>query len=286
MELFWSALLSGVVTGGYYALIGVGLALVFGAMHVVNLAHGEVLMVAAYTTYLAYTGWSLPLPAAAGLGVAAAGLTGAAAYGLIVPIRRASPLSSMVLTYGVAIVLISGMLELWGADPRSIAFAPFLAGIALGPLRISVGEGVAFLVSLAAVALVWLFLHRTWTGRAVRAVSQNRTAAASLGVNPFAVDAVAFVLGALLAGLGGALVVMVQSVTPVGAPLFTIKAFVVVVLAGLGSAAGVLCAGFLLGIGEALTSAFFDPALSGLVAFALFLGVLLYRPQGLFGERT
>lgn len=285
MDLFFSALFSGLITGGYYALIGIGLALVFGAMHIVNLAHGEVIMVAAVATYVGYSELGWPLVTAIALGVGISAVVGALTYGLLFPIRNAPPLNGMVLTYGVAIMLIYGVLELYGANPRSIAYTPFVRGVGLGPLRVSMGELVVFGVSLLAVGGVWLFVNRTWMGRAVRAVSQNRLAASSLGINPFRIDAVTFILGAALAGLGGALIITVQTVTPVAAPLFTVKAFVIVVLAGLASTTGVLVAGFILGVAEALTGAFFNPALTELVAFALFLAILLFRPEGLLGRR-
>lgn len=283
MELFLNALASGLAQGGIYALIGVGLALIFGAMHVVNLAHGEVLVAGALLTYL-LAGAGLPLWGAILLGGGLGGLLGLGLYGLLLPVRREPPISSMVLTYGVALVILYGLVEAFGTDLRNLTYPAWVRPVHLGPIRLALGEIITLGMALLAVGGVAWFLKQSWPGLAVRALTQNREAAIALGISPLAAEALAFALGSALAGLAGALLVVVQPIAPMAAPLFTVKAFVVVVLAGLTSPLGVALAGLLLGAVEGL-SALVNPAWGELVAFLTFVLMLLFRPQGLFGRR-
>ncbi len=282
MELFLSTLASGLALGGVYALIGVGLALVFGAMHVVNLAHGEVLLLGALLAYLGAQA-GLPLGAAILLGSALGGLLGLLLYALLLPVRREPPLSSMVLTYGAALMLLYGAIEAFGTDLRNLDYPAWAVPLELGPVRLARGEVTTLALALLTVAGVAWFLRHTWAGLAVRALAQNREAALAMGIPPWSTEALAFGLSSALAGLAGALLVAVQPIAPMAAPLFTVKAFVVVVLAGLVSPLGVALAGLLLGAVEGL-SALVSPALGELSAFLAFLLVLLSRPEGLLGR--
>lgn len=287
MELLVRALLPGVILGGYYALVALGLSLVFGAMQVVNLAHGEILLLGGYVGYVLFALWQADLPWVLLASMLAAAAAGAVLYGLLLPTRRGPPVNTLVLTYGAGIVLMNLMLQIWGADYRTIAYPALVKPVPVAGLPISSAEALAFLISVAGTAAAWLILDRTWIGWAIRAVAQNRVAAATLGLQPAAIDAAAFLLGSALAGLGGALAGMIQSLTPVSAPLYTAKAFIVVVLGGLASVPGVLAAGLLLGLAESV-AATINPSLSELAGFLLFLGVLMWRPQGLVpgGEKA
>jgi len=283
MELLLSTLASGLSQGGIYALIGVGLSLIFGAMHVVNLAHGEVLVAGALLTYIAASA-GLPLPLAIFLGSALGALLGLFLFLLLLPARREPPLSSMVITYGAALILLYGILELFGANLRTLAYQEWVKPVILGPIRLALGELLTTGIALLAVAGVSWFLTKTWMGLGVRALAQHREAAISLGIPPLSAEASAFALGAALAALAGSLLVAVQPISPVAAPLFTVKAFVVVVLAGLLSPSGVALAGLLLGTVESL-STLLNPALGELLTFSVFILILLFKPEGLFGKR-
>jgi len=261
----------------------VGLSLIFGAMHVVNLAHGEVLVAGALLTYIAASA-GLPLPLAIFLGSALGALLGLFLFLLLLPARREPPLSSMVITYGAALILLYGILELFGANLRTLAYQEWVKPVILGPIRLALGELLTTGIALLAVAGVSWFLTKTWMGLGVRALAQHREAAISLGIPPLSAEASAFALGSALAALAGSLLVAVQPISPVAAPLFTVKAFVVVVLAGLLSPSGVALAGLLLGTVESL-STLLNPALGELLTFSVFILILLFKPEGLFGKR-
>lgn len=275
-DLF-ASILVGVAVGGYYGLIGVGLSLVFGAMDVVNLAHGETVVIGALVTYaVASAGW--PLPAAMAAGALAAVVTGLATYALLIPVRKEPPLTGLVLTFGVATILVNAMLQIWTADDVTLTIPMLIYSVGIGQFSLARGQLLVVVVALAAIILLHQILRHTRLGWSIRAVAQNRDAATTVGISPIVVDGIAFALSALLAGIAGAFLVTVQGVSPVVSSLITIKAFVVVVLAGVGSTWGVVAAALVLGIAELVTSSYFDPTLAPLVAFGLFLAVLLLRP--------
>ena len=275
-DLF-ASILVGVAVGGYYGLIGVGLSLVFGAMDVVNLAHGETVVIGALVTYaVASAGW--PLPAAMAAGALAAVVTGLATYALLIPVRKEPPLTGLVLTFGVATILVNAMLQIWTADDVTLTIPMLIHSVGIGQFSLARGQLLVVVVALAAIILLHQILRHTRLGWSIRAVAQNRDAATTVGISPIVVDGIAFALSALLAGIAGAFLVTVQGVSPVVSSLITIKAFVVVVLAGVGSTWGVVAAALVLGIAESVTSSYFDPTLAPLVAFGLFLAVLLLRP--------
>lgn len=280
------SLLSGVLEGGNYALYSLGLAFVFGILRVINLAHGEVVVLGGYVAYWLLVGWgwnpilALPLAAAAG------GAVGLVAYRLFLRRVHAAPeLNTLILTFGLGIFLANLFLQLWSGDLRNVEVDWLARPLSLGPLRASVGELVAFGVSVGGVLGVQAFLGRTRAGRAIRVTAIDRDAAALAGIDVDRVDRGAFVIGGVLAGTAGPLLGMLAHVSPdVGAPL-TVKAFILTVLAGVGSISGLLAAGVILGVGEAMTVTFASSSFRELFGFALFVVILLVRPTGLFGAR-
>ncbi len=281
------SLLSGVLEGGDYALYSLGLAFVFGILRIINLAHGELVVLGGYVAYWALVRWgvnpllSLPLAAMAG------GAVGLTSYRVFLRRIRAAPeLNTLILTFGIGIFLANVFLQLWSGDLRSIEVDALQRPLSLGPLRISTGELVAFAISLAGVLGLEAFLRRTEAGKAIRVTAIDRDAAALAGIDVGRVDLGAFVIGSMLAGVAGPLLGILAHVSPgMGAPV-TIKAFILTVLAGVGSIAGLLASGVILGIGEALTVTFFSSSYRELFGFVLFLVILLVRPTGLFGERA
>jgi len=282
-ELVLQALYSGVLTGSSYALIALGLALVFGTMKIINLAHGELVLLGAYIAYTCESALGvnplLAIPAAIVVVCIATALT----YALVARIGRDRELNSLLLTYGVGVMLTNGALLLWKADIRSTRSAWLQEAFVMGPLYSMRSELLFFVVSVAIIAGLWWWLARTWAGRAVRAVASNREAAKLMGIDPHRVELASFVVAGLLAAFAGVAIYSFGVIQPSLGTSLTIKAFVITVLAGMGSVPGVLVGALLLGITESLTTTFLSSALQELAGMVLFLVVLFALPNGLFG---
>jgi branched-chain amino acid transport system permease protein len=280
------SILSGLLEGGNYALFSLGLAFVFGIMQIINMAHGEFLVLGGYVAYWMLVAWGLnPLLA---LPIAAL-LSGGVAFlnyrFFIERIRTTIELNTLILTFGIGIFLSNLYLQLWSADIRNISVHWMENPIQLGGIYISLGEMVTFIISFAGVIALHIFLRRTKMGKAIRVTAIDRDAAALSGINVDRVDLLAFSIGGILAGLGGPLLGMLSFVSPGTGIAITVKAFILTVLAGVGSIPGLIAAGMILGVGEALTVTFISSSFRELFGFALFLIILLVRPSGLFGKR-
>jgi branched-chain amino acid transport system permease protein len=284
-ELVLQALYSGVLTGSLYALIALGLALVFGAMRIINLAHGEIVLVGAYVAYACEAALGinplLAIPVAIVVLAAAMALT----FALVDRIERDRELNSLLLTFGLGVMLTNAMLLVWKADIHSTRSTWLQDSIVLGSLYSSRAELVFFLASVALIAALWWWLRRTWAGRTLRAAASNRAAAELMGIDPRRIELISFVVAGVLAAFAGVAIYCVGVIQPnLGAGL-TIKAFIITVLAGLGSMPGVLVGALLLGVAETLTTTFASSALQELAGMLLFLLVLFILPGGLFGGR-
>lgn len=282
-DLLLQSLWSGLLLGGTYALVALGLALVFGAMKIINLAHGELVLLAAYIAYTFETRLGInpmfAIPVAIPFVCAAA----AVAYFLVSRIRTDRELNSLILTYGIGIILTNGVLLVWSADVRSTGSAWLQDSLTLGPLFSMHSEVLSFAISVVLMIALWWWLSRSWYGRAVRAISSNRDAARLMGINPRKTELVSFVVAGLLASVAGVAIYSTSAIQPsIGEPL-TVKAFVITVLAGVGSIPGVLVGAVLLGVTEALTVTLYSSAVQQLAGMVLFLVVLYVLPNGLFG---
>jgi branched-chain amino acid transport system permease protein len=284
-ELLLQALYSGALTGSSYALIALGLALVFGAMKIINLAHGELVLLAAYVAYSFEAAFgSNPLLAIPGAMLVVSVAT-FCTYGLVSRIKRDRELNSMLLTYGVGIMLTNAVLLIWKADIRSTKSAWLQEPVVVGPLYSARGELLFFVIGVMLIAGLWAWLNRTWAGRALRAVASNREAARLMGIDPRRVELASFLVAGVLASFAGVALYSVSVIQPALGAGLTIKAFVITVLAGLGSIPGVLVGALLLGIVESLTTTLASSALQELTGMLLFLLVLFVLPNGLFGNR-
>jgi len=283
----FQSLLSGLLEGGNYALYSLGLAFVFGIMQIINMAHGEFLVLGGYIAYwlLVKAGLNplLSLPIAALL---AGGVSFINYRVFLQRIRTTVELNTLILTFGIGILLSNLYLQLWSADIRNISVHGMESPLGLAGVYISLGEIVTFVISFFAVLGLYLFLRRTKLGKAIRITAIDRDAAALAGINVERVDLLAFSLGGALAGLGGPLLGMLSFVSPGTGIAITVKAFILTVLAGVGSIPGLIVAGMILGVGEALTVTFVSSSFRELFGFTLFLVILLIRPSGLFGQRT
>jgi branched-chain amino acid transport system permease protein len=284
---FVQAFLNGLLVGGVYALIASGMALIFGVMRLVNFAHGAFLMLG---TYLSYYGWVLlglnpylffPLWGVV-LFLFAVGI-----YRVLVRrVMGANDFLQILLTEGISLALIGLAQLVFGADYRQINLPIANRITGFGSLHFSVGYILSFAVSCLLVIALTQFLARTEMGRAIRAVAQNRSVAPLMGIRVERVSAITFGLGIACAGIAGALLLPIFWTNPtVGAP-YTLKSFVIVVLGGMGSVQGAALGGLLLGVAEQFTAYTWADRYAEVVNFIIFLLVLLFRPQGLFGGKA
>lgn len=286
LELIQQAVFSGLLVGSVYALVALGIALTFGAMKIINLAHGELVLLAAYMAYMieSRTGWN-PY-AAIPLAFAVTGLVSIAVYLLVARIREHRELNSLILTFAIGIILTNAILLVFASDVRSTRSPLLQDAVSFGSLYAMNAEIVAFAVSLALMAGLWWWLKRSWYGRAVRAVSSSRDAAMLMGIDPARVELAAFLVAGILASAAGVALYTMSVVQPSLGLGLTVKAFIVTVLAGVGSIPGVFCAALLLGVTEAMTVTLASSALQELAGMVLFLLVLFFLPNGLFGARA
>lgn len=282
-DLILQAVYSGLLQGGSYALIALGLALVFGAMKVINLAHGELVLLAAYIAYTVESklGWNplLAIPVA----VIVVTITSSLLYFLVGQVKTHREINSLTLTFGVGVILTNLVLVIWSADVRTTNSTWMQEAFIVGELYSMRSEVLFFIVSIVLIAALWWWLSRSWYGRAVRAVSSNRDAAKLMGINPGRTELVSFIVAGILAAFAGVALFSYGVITPAYGAVLTVKAFIITVLAGLGSIPGVLIGAILLGVAESLTITLASSALQELAGMGLFLLVLFVMPNGLFG---
>ncbi|MGI4940535.1 MAG: branched-chain amino acid ABC transporter permease [Janthinobacterium lividum] len=274
----------GVLLGGIYALVSVGLNLIFGVIRVVNFAQGEFVMLGMYGTFAAYATLGIDPYLAVVLVVPALFVLGAAVQRVLLAPLRAEPTMQIFATFGLLLLLQNLVLAATRGTAYSVSSPLAQISVAVGPVQI----GLSRLIVLAAATLVALglgaFLRRTMLGRAIRAVAQDRQAAILMGVNAEQIYMITFGAGAALAGLAGCLLTPIYTLSPQIGTNFILPAFAVVVLGGLGSVLGAYVGGFIVGMTEALAGYYLDPALKNAVLFAVFILVLVVRPSGLFGQ--
>jgi len=286
VETFAQSLVSGVLTGALYAMIGIGLTVVFGVMRIINLAHGEMVMLGMFGAFWGQALWHLDPFLSLLLWAPVMFVAGALVYRFLLrPILPGGELNTLLYTAGLSLLVANVALLAWSGDYRTITLS--YGALPLRPLGVSIAVplGIAFALAIAITAALWLFLGRTDLGRAIRAVSQNGEAAVLMGIEVERVALVTFGLGTALAGVAGVLLAPSLYLYPTVGELLIVKCFVIVVLGGLGSVPGAIAGGILLGVVESLGAVYVSSAYKDGIGFALFLGVLLYRPSGLFGAR-
>ena len=278
-------LINGTLQGGVYAAAAVGLSLIFGVSGILNAAHGELVMLGAFSTYWLFTLYHidalLTLPISFVLLFA---LGWALQYFLLNRTLGRPLLLSLLVTFGISLILVNTALRLWSGDYRMMRIPYFQQSLILGDFIVPLSRVVACVVAVAMVAgLSWL-LAGTRVGRMIRATAQDREMAQMLGVDPRAVYALTFGLGAGVSGVAGSLVAFYTPVEPNMGLTYTLFAFAVVVLGGLGYTAGVVWGGLALGVAQALTETYLEAGLSLLVAFALLYAILRFMPAGIMGK--
>jgi branched-chain amino acid transport system permease protein len=276
---------SGLLIGGIYALVAIGLNLVFGVMRIINFAHGEFLMLAMYGAFWL---WRLGIDpyVAVVLIVPVMAMMGAITERYLIRYTLASHAHVKIfVTLGLAIVLQNLALLLFGADYFSVKTPYQTMTWGVAGLSISVPRLVATVVMILSALGLYLFLRYTDFGKAIRATAQDSTTARLMGINVERVYMVTFAIGTAFIGLAGCVLIPVYYVFPTVGTDFVLVAFVVVVLGGLGSLPGAVVGGFLIGVVEQFSGFFMDTSLRQIVYFGFFIAVLVLRPAGLFGQR-
>ena len=284
METFAQSLTSGLLTGALYAMIGIGLTVVFGVMRIINLAHGEMVMLGMFGAFWGQALWKLDPFLSLLLWVPVMFLGGMLVYRFL--LRKIIPggeLNTLLYTAGLSLLIANLALFAWTGDYRTISLSYGQEPVRPFGISIAVPLAVAFVVALAITAALWLFLSRTDLGRAIRATSQSGEAAILMGIDVERVAMVTFGLGTALAGAAGVLLAPSLYLYPTVGELLIVKCFVIVVLGGLGSVPGAIAGGLLLGVVESLGAVYVSSTYKDGIGFVLFLAVLLYRPSGLFG---
>ncbi|KRE09634.1 ABC transporter permease [Bosea sp. Root381] len=278
------AILDGLMIGGVYAVISIGLTLVFGVMGIVNFAQAEFLMLGMFVAYYAWAWLGLDPLLAAPLAFVVVFLLGAAMQRVLIRrVLKAPEVAQIFLTVGLLIVLENAALLMFGSSFRSVSTPYQTSSLQLGPLFVSVPYLAAFAMSVASGLALWIFLKSSWFGRAMRATAQDPMAARLMGINADRMHMLAFALGVGLTAFGGAVILPYLTASPTVGAQFVVLMFTVVVLGGLGSVAGAVVGGLAVGIIQSLSTLVFPIQLQNLVLFVVFIGVLAFRPKGLLG---
>lgn len=280
------SVVAGGLMGAIYALIALGLSLVFGVMNVVNFAHGDFVMFAMYLTYvlgsaLVWDAVSTPL-----ITIPIMFVFGYIVYYLIIDrTLRQLYVVQLAVTVGLQIFMRAMALIIWKAQPRALQYSFIQGNIEIFGISILTSRLISAIVSLVFIAAVAYFLNKTWAGTAMRAASDDFDVAALMGVNYRRTYALTFGIGAALTAVAGGLLMSFQQTDPVGGVRFGLLSWCVLALAGLGSIPGLIIAGVIVGIAETLTMSFFDPRSRLLAIYLIFILVLWLRPRGLFGRK-
>jgi branched-chain amino acid transport system permease protein len=280
------AIILGLLIGGVYALMASGLTLIFGVMNVINVAHGAFLILSAFLTYSIWTGTGLdPLVTIAITTPAMFGFGWLLYSGAIVRIRAAPAAASVLLTFALALVLEGVMGLVWGNTSHAVRPPYFNQSFTVGELFLPKAQVYGCLVAIGVLVALWMFLTRTWTGRAIRASAVNPQGARLVGVNVAAVATMTFAIGVATTGAGGSIIGVLYPFLPGSHYLWISRLLGIIVLGGMGSLPGAIVGALLIGVGESLTATYISPQWTTAVPYVVIFLVLLGRPQGLMGAR-
>jgi len=275
----------GILTGLVYGLMALGLSVIFGVVRVVNFAHGEFTVIAMYAAFVLFTALKLdPIIAMLPIAIVFFGIGYLLQMVLINPFVGRAEHEQFILLVGLAIVIVNALLMIFGPDAHptnlSYAFDSYLVGsLIFDKVRV-----YAAIAALGVASALFLFFRFTQTGTAIRACADNLVGAAVVGLNINRLYALTFGLGLACVGAAGALMVTIADVAPSLAPAYTLLAFTIVIIGGLGSMAGALIGGILIGVSEALAGFLVAPSMKSMFSFGLLIAVLILRPQGLMGR--
>jgi branched-chain amino acid transport system permease protein len=286
LDLVIPAVVAGLTTGAVYALVALGLTLIYGVLHIINFAHGSLLMLALYGVFFLHSLFRIdPYMALPILVPAFFAIGYALQRGVIMPASHGKDQNILLVTLGLAIVIDNLALYLWTSTTRTIDLPYAFEVIDLGFALVPIPRAIAFFGALAVAGLLWLLIARTDLGRAIRAVAKERQGARLVGIDVEHIYAMSFGIGTACLAVAASLLMPTFYVTPQVGYAFVLIAFTTVVLGGMGSFEGALIGGFVLGVVEALGGLLLGESLGQIGIFVIFILVLLFRPTGLFGSR-
>lgn len=283
-------LVFGLLVGALYGLVALGLSLVFGVTKFLNVAHGELLMIGGYTSFWAFSLLGIDPFLTIPITIFFLLLIGALLYKLIfsrtIKLPEESKIkNTLLVAFGLSVILQNLALRYWTADERGVTTSYYASAFTALDMRFPLIRIISLVVAVIFLLALQLFLRKTYTGKAIRATVQNWEAASLMGIDIHKVYLLSFSLGAALAGVAGTLVVVNYSIQPAMGLGWTMKALIVMVLGGLGNIPGTFVGGLILGVTESATSFFIDSNYREVAGLLLFLLVLIFRPQGLFGVK-
>lgn len=289
MDPIWGFLLesvvSGVLLGGIYALLSVGFGLTWGTMQVLNVSHAVFAVLGAYLAYWSFTKGGIDPLLSVPMVAFLLFVVGGAAYRLVIrPVTRARdvPMASMVVTFGLTIVVENIMSGMWNPDPRVLKPRYTGTSVFIGEMVIAKGPLVGFALAAGAIALLYLFLHHTYTGKAVQATWQNPTGAALVGIDRDRVSTITFGLSIASAGVAGVAMALIYSFYPAVQNDWTLYVFLLTIVGGLGSIVGTVLTGLVIGLIIGLSAALLPFVWVNILLFLLLLLILLVKPEGIF----
>ncbi len=278
---------NGLVVGSMYALMSIGMMLILGIMSVINMSHGEFYMLGGMICFTLMEklgmNYFVALPVTA-LAVALIGL--AAQQVTIRPLDRRPWFTTFLTTFGLSMILRDVAQIIWGADPLELSSPLARKKVVLGDIFLTQQRIFILLSGVTIIGLLYLFIRKNRVGMAMRALVRDRDAAAMMGINTAAINRLTFALGAATAAFAGALLGALFNVYPTMGELPLVKAFAVVIMGGMGNVQGILFSGLILGVAESLAASFISLGYADAISFAILIGVLLFKPQGLFGKKA
>jgi len=284
-DLVANVVIAGFLTGLVYGLMALGLSVIFGVVRVVNFAHGEMMTIAMFAAVALFSAWGIdPFVALVPIAVAFFVLGYLLQASLINPFITRPEHSQFMLLVAVAIIIVNALLMAFGPNARNVQVDYQLESIELGPLLIDVARLYAALTAVVTAAGLFAFFRFSLLGKAIRACADNHLGAQVVGLDVKRLYALTFGLGSVCVAVAGCMMVLLVDVNPLLGPYYTLLAFVIVIVGGMGSMGGALLGGVLIGMSEAVAGLFITPSAKSMVSFALLVVVLIFRPQGLLGR--
>lgn len=281
----WTTILvSGISLGSFYVLIALGFALIFGVTRNFNLAHGELLVLAGYSSYWLWKAWAFPFVLTFPFAILVILLICLGLQHLFSRLRDPIELNSIVLSFGVAILIQNSMLFFFSGNYRLIRIPILNQGFRIPGFYVSYGQLTLFLLSLIIIGILYVLMYRTYLGKALRATIQDKNAAALAGINVTAMGTLAFCIGAVLIGLAGPLYGCIHYLYPSTGHEVTLLAITITIFAGVGRLNGILLAGWILGLAESFTVVLCGSSWREMVSAVLLLTLLTFRPHGILGN--
>jgi len=282
--MWTTAIISGISLGSFYTLIALGFALIYGVTRNFNLAHGELLVVGGYTAYWLWKAWSFPFLFTFPIAILVIVLACLVLQRLFARLKEPLELNSIVLSFGVAILIQNSMLFIFSGDYRLIRVPELNQGLHLGSIYMSYGQLTLLILSLAVIGVLYLLMRRTYLGKALRATIQDKEAAALSGINVALMGTIAFSIGAVLIGLAGPLYGSIHYLYPSSGHEATLLAITITIFAGVGRMRGIILAGWFLGLAESFTVILWGASWREMTSAVVLLALLTLRPYGILGK--